>query len=39
LGDGSTPVGALIFDSLGNLYGATEAGGANGLGTVYEIEP
>ncbi|MGA7218290.1 MAG: choice-of-anchor tandem repeat GloVer-containing protein [Candidatus Sulfotelmatobacter sp.] len=38
-GDGATPVGALIFDFLGNLYGATSAGGANGVGIVYEITP
>jgi len=38
-GDGVTPVGALIFDSLGNVYGATSAGGADGVGTVWEITP
>jgi len=37
--DGNTPSGALIFDSLGNLYGTTTAGGADGAGTVYELSP
>jgi uncharacterized repeat protein (TIGR03803 family) len=29
----------LIFDAAGNLYGTTQAGGANGLGTVFELSP
>ena len=37
--DGATPEGPLIFDSLGNLYGTTEYGGADGAGTVYELSP
>ena len=37
--DGNTPSGPLIFDSLGNLYGTTSAGGADGAGTVYELSP
>ncbi len=32
-------VGALIFDSAGNLYGATQDGGANNEGVVFEITP
>jgi uncharacterized repeat protein (TIGR03803 family) len=35
--DGQTPSGALIFDSLGNLYGTTQAGGQYGDGTVFEL--
>jgi uncharacterized repeat protein (TIGR03803 family) len=35
--DGSDPVGSLIFDSEGNLYGATNVGGAHGAGVVYEL--
>jgi uncharacterized repeat protein (TIGR03803 family) len=36
--DGSTPTGGLIIDSAGNLYGTTQAGGAFGAGTVFELE-
>ncbi|MFZ0322229.1 MAG: choice-of-anchor tandem repeat GloVer-containing protein [Candidatus Sulfotelmatobacter sp.] len=38
-GDGEGPLGTLIFDSAGNLYGTTVFGGALGGGTVYEITP
>jgi uncharacterized repeat protein (TIGR03803 family) len=37
--DGETPVGSLILDSLGNLYGTTQSGGAHGNGTVFELSP
>lgn len=37
--DGSAPYSPLIRDKAGNLYGVTAAGGANGLGTVYELSP
>ncbi len=37
--DDSTPVGALIMDPEGNLYGATEYGGIPGKGTVYKLTP
>jgi len=37
--DGEQPTAALIVDSAGNLYGTTEIGGANGLGTVFEVSP
>jgi uncharacterized repeat protein (TIGR03803 family) len=38
--DGAYPVtGALVFGLGGNLYGATEYGGAAGMGTVYSISP
>jgi uncharacterized repeat protein (TIGR03803 family) len=37
-GDGANPVGSLIMDSAGNLYGTTENGGANGMGTVFGLE-
>ncbi len=36
-GDGYSPVGGLLMDSSGNLYGTTESGGANGDGTVFEV--
>jgi uncharacterized repeat protein (TIGR03803 family) len=36
-GDGLHPVGALVMDSSGNLYGTTSGGGATGYGTVFEL--
>jgi uncharacterized repeat protein (TIGR03803 family) len=35
--DGQLPVGGLISDSSGNLYGTTQGGGAYGYGTVFEL--
>jgi uncharacterized repeat protein (TIGR03803 family) len=35
--DGAFPEGDLIADSKGNLFSTTAAGGANGLGTVFEV--
>jgi uncharacterized repeat protein (TIGR03803 family) len=40
--DGADPYGGLIFDGLGNLYGAAAEGGmgvGTGMGTVYELSP
>jgi uncharacterized repeat protein (TIGR03803 family) len=45
--DGASPYDALIFDSAGNLYGTTAAGGTGvcfsdggeGCGTVFELTP
>ena len=42
--DGTQPVGGLIFDAAGNLYGTTYTGGPSvggnlGYGTVYELTP
>jgi uncharacterized repeat protein (TIGR03803 family) len=44
--DGNEPLGTLIFDGAGNLYGVTYEGGINsdnclagGCGTVFEITP
>jgi uncharacterized repeat protein (TIGR03803 family) len=39
LGDGANPVGTLVRDSSGNLYGTTVDGGAHKQGTLYEITP
>ncbi|HEX4079287.1 MAG TPA: choice-of-anchor tandem repeat GloVer-containing protein [Rhizomicrobium sp.] len=36
-GDGATPEAAVIVAGAGNLYGTTEAGGANDDGTVFEV--
>ena len=35
--DGYHPSGDLILDAAGNLYGTTQAGGAQGSGLVFEI--
>jgi uncharacterized repeat protein (TIGR03803 family) len=37
--NGKGPNGNLIFDSAGNLYGTTVAGGAHGDGTVFKLTP
>jgi hypothetical protein len=43
--DGSLPVGAVVFDKAGNLYGATTEGGSSSCisvaqcGTVYQLAP
>lgn len=38
--DGATgSMGDLLLDGAGNIYGVTEQGGANGLGTVYKLSP
>lgn len=37
LSDGQNPVGGVILDKAGNLYGTTFDGGNNGGGTVYEL--
>jgi len=36
---GSFPIGGLIFDAAGNLYGTTNYLGANNGGTVFELSP
>src|SRR4051812_33460460 len=35
--NGSNPVGGLVMDSTGNLYGTTQWGGANGKGTLFKV--
>jgi uncharacterized repeat protein (TIGR03803 family) len=37
--DGQNPVGGLVFDSAGNLWGSTPVGGVGGFGTVFELTP
>ena len=43
--DGATPVGAVVFDKAGNLYGTTRDGGSSSCpsvqqcGTVYQLAP
>jgi RHS repeat-associated protein len=36
--DGAIPKAGLIQDAMGNLYGTTTGGGANGYGTVFKVE-
>lgn len=38
ISDARNPVGTLVFDAAGNIYGAAE-GGANGLGAVFKLTP
>jgi uncharacterized repeat protein (TIGR03803 family) len=38
-GDGCQIYGPVTIDSTGNLYGATNAGGTNNAGTVFELTP
>ena len=35
--NGATPLGGLVFDSAGNLYGTTQLGGPTNAGTVFEL--
>jgi uncharacterized repeat protein (TIGR03803 family) len=35
--DGKGPVGNLVLDASGDLYGVTETGGAHGLGIAFEL--
>lgn len=37
--DGASPYAGVIFDGAGNLYSTTVDGGADGLGTVFELTP
>ncbi len=36
-GDGSSPLGGLVEDSSGNLFGTARNGGANNKGTIFEV--
>jgi uncharacterized repeat protein (TIGR03803 family) len=35
--NGAEPIAGLIADAVGNLFGTTEYGGANGDGTLFEV--
>ena len=37
--DGANPIGNVVIDASGNLYGTASAGGAPGYGVVWEITP
>ncbi len=38
-GEGVEPVGGVVFDGSGNLYGVFEYGGQYGYGLVYQLSP
>lgn len=37
--DGAQPIGGVVFDNVGNLYGTTFQGGTYGYGTVFQLTP
>jgi uncharacterized repeat protein (TIGR03803 family) len=37
--DGKNPMGGLVMDAAGNLYGTTSIGGTNGAGTIFKVDP
>ncbi len=37
--DGGNPLSSLVIDAVGNLYGTTFVGGAQGAGEVFELSP
>ena len=37
--DGAKPIGSVMFDRAGNLYGAAYTGGSYGCGTVFQLAP
>jgi uncharacterized repeat protein (TIGR03803 family) len=37
--DGSDPLGALVIDADGNLYGTANQGGGDGMGNVFKVAP
>src|SRR5262245_7142439 len=39
LSTGTLPIGELVSDLAGNLFGVTNSGGPNGAGVVYQITP
>jgi uncharacterized repeat protein (TIGR03803 family) len=37
--DGASPLGNVVFDTAGNVYGMTGGGGINGQGVAYRLAP
>jgi uncharacterized repeat protein (TIGR03803 family) len=37
--DATGPIGNIVMDAAGNIYGATAGGGSYGTGTVYKLSP
>jgi uncharacterized repeat protein (TIGR03803 family) len=38
-GDGLLPTAPLVFDRNGNLWGTTQSGGTQRVGTIFELQP
>jgi hypothetical protein len=36
--DGSTALGPVVVDAAGNIFGATNGGGSEGAGVLYELQ-
>jgi uncharacterized repeat protein (TIGR03803 family) len=37
--DGSQPIGSLVIDKSGAIYGATQFGGSSGFGIIFKLTP
>ncbi len=37
--DGDLPGSGVVRDTTGNLFGTTQAGGSDGIGSIYELSP
>jgi uncharacterized repeat protein (TIGR03803 family) len=37
-GDGSNPIGGVVQDAVGNLYGTTDGGGASDGGAIFKVD-
>lgn len=37
--DGAHPIGGVILDARGNIYGATSQGGSYNQGTIFKLSP
>ena len=35
--NGASPLGEVPLDTVGNIYGTTSAGGANGMGSIFQL--
>ena len=38
-GDGAYPLGGVVTDSKGAVYGTTQSGGKHGVGAVFKLTP
>ncbi len=37
--DGANPMGSVVLDASGNVYGTTSSGGSHGYGVIFEFTP